>query len=48
MLACAESKEQVLEQLKSDIYNTSEVWDWDKIQIYAFKSAFRRGMEGGL
>lgn len=48
MLAYADSKEQVLEELKKDVYCTSGVWDWDKVQIYAFRSALRRGMEGGL
>lgn len=48
MLAQAETKEQVLETLKRDLYRTSGVWDWEKVQIYAFRSALRRGMEGGL
>lgn len=34
MLALAESKEEVLEALKKDIYCTSGVWDWDKVQIH--------------
>ena len=33
MLALAESKEEVLETLKKDIYCTSGVWDLDKVQI---------------
>ncbi|KAA6414427.1 MAG: hypothetical protein FRX48_01176 [Lasallia pustulata] len=39
MLAVAESKEEVLEVLKKDIYCTSGVWDWGKVQIHAFKTA---------
>ena len=31
MLAIAESKELVLEELKKDVYSTSEVWDWNKV-----------------
>lgn len=34
MLASAESKEEVLEALKRDIYCTSGVWDWDRVQIH--------------
>lgn len=41
-LVCrAETKEQVLEQLKKDVYVTSGVWDLEKIQIYPFLCAFR-------
>jgi uncharacterized protein len=41
-LVCwAESKEQIIEELKKDIYTTSGVWDVDKVQIYPFKAAFR-------
>ena len=39
MLAHAESKEEVLEKLKNDIYTESDVWDWNKVQIYPFRSA---------
>jgi uncharacterized protein len=39
MLAHAETKEEVLEKLKKDIYSESEVWDWSKVQIYPFRSA---------
>ena len=48
MLAQAETKEEVLEQLRNDVYNTSGVWDLSKVQIYAFRSALRRGMDGGI
>lgn len=34
LLAVADSREQVIEQLKRDIYFTSGVWDWDKVQIH--------------
>lgn len=39
MVAYAETREEVLEKLKSDVYSKSEVWDWSKVQIYPFKSA---------
>ncbi|KAH6722361.1 hypothetical protein BKA61DRAFT_667105 [Leptodontidium sp. MPI-SDFR-AT-0119] len=41
MVALASSKEEVIEQLKADIYAKNEVWDFSKIQIYPFKCAFR-------
>ncbi|PMD55575.1 uncharacterized protein K444DRAFT_617258 [Hyaloscypha bicolor E] len=41
MVASASSKEELLEILKNDIYAKSEVWDFDKIQVYPFKCAFR-------
>jgi hypothetical protein len=31
MVALAASKEEVLEQLKNDIYAKSEVWDFSKV-----------------
>lgn len=34
MMACAESKEEVLAALKEDVYSTSGVWDWEKVRIY--------------
>ncbi|KAI9650700.1 hypothetical protein NHQ30_000722 [Ciborinia camelliae] len=48
LLAYAESKEKVLEQLRLDEYTKSGVWDWDKVQIYGFKTALRKGLEGGI
>jgi uncharacterized protein len=39
MLAYAETKEEVLEKLKADIYSKEEVWDWSKVQIWPFRSA---------
>ena len=32
MLAHATSKEEVIQQLKQDIYTESGVWDWDKVR----------------
>jgi uncharacterized protein len=46
MLAYAESKEAVLQRLKEDLYTKEDVWDWDKVQIWPFRSAVRTGMEG--
>lgn len=42
MLAFAESEEDVLKALREDIYSTEGVWDWNKVQIHPFKSAFRQ------
>jgi hypothetical protein len=41
MLAYAETKEEVIEKLKNDIYTKEGVWDWDKVQIWPFRSAIR-------
>ena len=38
MLAVAESKEEVVRQLKEDIYFKSGVWDWDRVQVYPVSS----------
>ncbi|TKA79882.1 hypothetical protein B0A55_03661 [Friedmanniomyces simplex] len=39
MMAVAESKDEVLEKIKADVYYTSGVWDVEKIQIFPFKSS---------
>ncbi|MCJ1374701.1 hypothetical protein MMC20_005933 [Loxospora ochrophaea] len=44
ILANAVSKEEVLEVLKRDVYSTSGIWDWSKVQIYPFKSAVRKAL----
>ncbi|KAF1991103.1 hypothetical protein K402DRAFT_400582 [Aulographum hederae CBS 113979] len=44
MVAVAATKEEVLERLKKDVYTTGEVWDWEKVQIWPFKSAVRKGL----
>lgn len=31
MVARAESREQVVEELKKDVYTTAGVWDWEKV-----------------
>ncbi|PHH66886.1 hypothetical protein CDD81_5238 [Ophiocordyceps australis] len=41
LICHAESKEQILEQLREDVYATEGVWDVDKAQIYPFICAFR-------
>ncbi|KAH8893512.1 hypothetical protein GQ53DRAFT_745761 [Thozetella sp. PMI_491] len=41
LVLVAESKEEVLETLKKDIYAKSGVWDLEKAQIWPFKCAFR-------
>ena len=47
MVAYAETKEEVIEAIKKDIYTESEVWDLSKIQIWPFRSAIRKGLHGG-
>jgi hypothetical protein len=44
MVALASSKEEVIEQLKADIYAKNEIWDFTQIQIYPFKAAFRSAL----
>jgi hypothetical protein len=41
LMVYSDSKEEVLELIKSDVYATSGVWDLSKIQIWPFKSAVR-------
>jgi len=45
MIFVADSKEEVLERIKHDIYTTSGVWDIDKINIWPFRSAIRKEKE---
>ncbi|KAI9785696.1 MAG: hypothetical protein M1839_008713 [Geoglossum umbratile] len=44
MLALAGSKEEVVKALQEDIYFKSNVWDWDKVQIYPFRTAIRKAL----
>ncbi|KAF2142300.1 uncharacterized protein K452DRAFT_227008 [Aplosporella prunicola CBS 121167] len=44
MLALAESREEVLERLKADVYAREGVWEWEKVRIYPFKSAIRKAL----
>ncbi|KAI7379814.1 hypothetical protein KC336_g19110, partial [Hortaea werneckii] len=41
MLAVADTKEEVMKNVKEDVYFKSGVWDESKIQIFPFKSAIR-------
>ncbi|CEJ80734.1 hypothetical protein VHEMI00902 [[Torrubiella] hemipterigena] len=41
VVAVAETKEQVIEQLKEDIYYKEGVWDVDNAQIFPYLNAFR-------
>lgn len=41
LMAVADSKDEVMELIKKDIYYTSGVWDLEKIQVFPFVSAFR-------
>ncbi|KAL5405031.1 hypothetical protein PMIN03_008744 [Paraphaeosphaeria minitans] len=44
MLIGANSREEVVERLKKDVYVKGEVWDWTKVQIIPFKSALRKAL----
>lgn len=44
LIAVAETKEEVLDRIRSDIYSREGVWDLDKLQIWPFRSAIRSGM----
>lgn len=44
MLCQGDSKEEVLERLKADLYTIEGVWDWSKAQIYPFRTAVRTAM----
>ncbi|KAL9063605.1 MAG: hypothetical protein Q9157_008160 [Trypethelium eluteriae] len=46
VIACAESKEEVVEVLKRDVFTTSGVWDWGKVEIYPFRTALTAGGSG--
>ncbi|KAI1002533.1 hypothetical protein K3495_g5661 [Podosphaera aphanis] len=41
VIALAASRDEVIQKLKDDVYAEHEVWDFDKVQIYPFKCAFR-------
>ncbi|KAI1563691.1 EntF Non-ribosomal peptide synthetase module, partial [Pyrenophora tritici-repentis] len=44
MLVRARTREEVVERLKNDIYVSEGVWDWDKAQIFPFKSTLRKAL----
>ena len=44
MLIGANTREEVIERLKNDVYVKGSVWDWDKVQIIPFKSALRKAL----
>ncbi|KAL9108645.1 MAG: hypothetical protein Q9227_006591 [Pyrenula ochraceoflavens] len=41
MLVRANTREEVVERLKTDVYTTSGVWDMEKTQIIPFRTALR-------
>ncbi|KAI5359899.1 hypothetical protein Slin15195_G117580 [Septoria linicola] len=45
LMAEADTKEEVMELVKSDVYYTKGVWDVEKIQIFPFKSAVREALK---
>ncbi|KAI9657504.1 MAG: hypothetical protein M1829_006914 [Trizodia sp. TS-e1964] len=44
MLAYGATREEVLQALEADVYSKEQVWDWSKVQIFPFKSAFRNAL----
>lgn len=42
MLIGANTREEVVERLKKDVYASGKVWDMEKVQIIPFKSALRK------
>ncbi|KAH8911681.1 hypothetical protein BR93DRAFT_921654 [Coniochaeta sp. PMI_546] len=44
IIAVAESKEEVLEILKKDVYAQTGVWDVENTQIWPLKAAFRKAL----
>ncbi|KAL9058064.1 MAG: hypothetical protein Q9162_001926 [Coniocarpon cinnabarinum] len=48
LLGYGETKEEMLEAVKRDIYCTSGVWDQSRIQILPFRTAARRLMSVGV
>lgn len=44
MLAEAYSRAEVIEDLKRDVYYQKQVWNWDEVKIYPFKSAVRKAL----
>ncbi|KAL9082834.1 MAG: hypothetical protein Q9165_008762 [Trypethelium subeluteriae] len=47
VIASAESKDEVVEVLKRDVFKTTGVWDWDKVEIYPFRTALTGGAGSG-
>jgi len=43
LIAYGSSKEEVIEILKKDIYAENDVWDFNKIQIWPFKTGLWKG-----
>ncbi|RPA97924.1 hypothetical protein L873DRAFT_1689321 [Choiromyces venosus 120613-1] len=39
IVATGVNKEAVIEVLKQDVYSKNDVWDWEKAEIYPFKTA---------
>lgn len=48
MLASAETREEVVEQLRRDTYFTSGVWDWDKVVVYPVSGLVLCSEVGGV
>ncbi|EXK29545.1 hypothetical protein FOXG_11882 [Fusarium oxysporum f. sp. lycopersici 4287] len=46
IVANAPSREEVMEEIRKDIYATSGVWNLEKITILPLMTAFRKGLPG--
>ncbi|KAL5604948.1 hypothetical protein FOVSG1_005095 [Fusarium oxysporum f. sp. vasinfectum] len=46
IVANAPSREEVMEEIRKDIYATSGVWNFEKITILPIMTAFRKGLPG--
>ena len=44
MLMGAQTREEVVERLKKDVYVTEGVWDISKMEIIPFRSALRKAL----
>ncbi|KAG2419178.1 hypothetical protein HFD88_002285 [Aspergillus terreus] len=44
LIVVAESKEEVMELIRKDIYSTGGVWDLENCQVIPFQSAVRVGL----
>lgn len=44
MVAVASSKEEVIEELKKDVYAKNEVWDFSKVRMLSLSMPLGRGI----
>jgi uncharacterized protein len=44
LIAVADTKQEVLDRIRLDVYTKEGVWDLEKVQIWQFRSTMRIGM----